>query len=99
MLVYNHHQPASNKWKIRDGQRKQLCEHIMSNAIKACQEDSGCLGFLFGGDASCDVDIWRNACARSLPASQSIFLPSQFLFACDELQQTHLAQKAMSPLA
>ena len=55
LLIYNNHQPASDKREFRDGQRIRFCRQVLLDAIRYHTPVSNNVGFAFGGDGNCNL--------------------------------------------
>ena len=58
LLVYNQHQPSSEERPFRPNQRLMFCKHILVDANEYCKRNRECCGFVFGGDANCNIPQW-----------------------------------------
>ena len=58
LLVYNQHQPSSPERPFPTNQRVMFCKHILDDAIEHCKRHTDCCGFVFGGDANCNMAQW-----------------------------------------
>ena len=62
LLVYNQHQPASKERPFPNAMRISFCKYILIDAMDCCRnQNSNCVGFVFGGDANCGVAHWNSA--------------------------------------
>ena len=61
MLVFNTHQPASDTRPFPGVMRTQFCKGIIEDALRLHSNCSDMCGWVFGGDANCDLTHWTSA--------------------------------------
>ena len=61
MLVYNNHQPSSDKRPFPPPMRIKFCLAILHDAIRWNAANSSSCGWVFGGDANCSLAVWMAA--------------------------------------
>ena len=84
LLVYNQHQPVSEGRPFEPAKRALFCKYVMDDAIRTCKDKPTCVGFLFGGDANCCVDIWRSIHSCDREVWRELFQEPKYIFASDE---------------
>ena len=55
LLVYNTHQPASDKRPFPPAMRINFCVAVLEDAVRFRTKDSRCIGFIQTGDANCTI--------------------------------------------
>ena len=58
----------------------------MDDAIRTCLDKPECVGFVFGGDANCDVETWREIHFKDKTWGLTFEEP-QYIFASTEMQR------------
>ena len=61
LLVYNTHQPASDKHIFPQSMCINFCKAIAHDATAAAKEDRNVIGFVLMGDANCTQALWSTA--------------------------------------
>ena len=61
LLVHNNHQPASGLRPFPANMRIRMCKEVLRNAIRYQHDNFHSIGFVFGGDANCNLPTWRTA--------------------------------------
>ena len=61
LLVYNTHQPASDKHRFPQGMRINFCKAVARDATASAKEESNLIGFVLMGDANCTQSQWSTA--------------------------------------
>jgi hypothetical protein len=61
LLVYNQHQPSSTKRPWRTPSRITFCAEILFDSCEEHSRDATNVGFVFGGDANCNLSHWSTA--------------------------------------
>ena len=61
ILIYNNHQPKSDKRPFKPASQIDFCKAVIRDAIQYCDENEQCAGYGFGGDANCGIGIWSMA--------------------------------------
>ena len=84
LLVFNQHQPASDRRPFPAPDRIRFCSEILRAGVSEHCEESTNIGFVFGGDANCDATVWANAILAET-CWQPHFQPAWFAFARDEI--------------
>jgi hypothetical protein len=64
MLIYNTYQPKSQKRKMSATMGVDFCKAVLRDAMAHAGADPSCVGFGFGGDATCSYGQWIAACAE-----------------------------------
>ena len=65
LLVYNAHQPASDKHDFTRSQRINFCEAIVRASNDNAKTEKNLIGFVLLGDAKCSVAQWRSVVWQS----------------------------------
>ena len=60
LLVYNTHQPASDKRAFPPAMRINFCVAVLEDAVRFRTKDSRCIGFIQTGDANCTIGTWAS---------------------------------------
>ena len=55
LLIYNQHQPSSDRRPFKPTQKVDFCKAILEDAMRQHSEDASIIGFGFGGDANCNM--------------------------------------------
>ena len=84
LLVYNQHQAVSEGRPFSLANRTRFCRYVMDDAIRTCEDKPSCVGFLFGGDANCGVDIWRPIHSSDREMWRELFQEPEYIFASVE---------------
>ena len=59
LLIYNNHQPSSDKRPFKEPARINFCKAVLKDAHYSKTDYN--IGFGFGGDANCDMSMWTTA--------------------------------------
>ena len=61
ILLYNSHQPDSDKRPFSKNSRIAFCKAVLADAILQAVADNRIVGFMFCGDANCNLPHWFTA--------------------------------------
>ena len=61
MIIYNSHQPSSTVHRFHGSKRIAFCKNVLQHAIQQHTNNPDLVGFVFAGNANCDVAHWQSA--------------------------------------
>ena len=74
LLVYNAHQPASDKHDFKRSQRINFCSAIVRASNDYAKTEKNLIGFVLLGDAKCSVAQWASAVWHSEMWSEGAYV-------------------------
>ena len=61
LMVYNTHQPSSDKRPLKQTSRIRFAKGVIQAAIRDMSASPSMVGFVCAGDANCSRAIWQSA--------------------------------------
>jgi len=84
-LVFNSHQPASEKRQFKPGARQQFCKALLVAGIAEHERNSANVGFIAGGDINCSRAPWSVALEQTKPDWCKYFEQPTFVFSTKQI--------------
>ena len=78
MLVFNTHQPASERRPFGASMRIAFCKALIRDALRLHADNPAMCGWVFGGDANCSLPHWTSA-FQQVPQSRLTFDAPSFV--------------------
>ena len=84
LLVFNQHQPASDKRRFKQSTRIRFCKEVLRAGVAEHCANQTNIGFIIGGDANCSRGAWGTAVLEDV-SWRTHFDGPQFAYATEAI--------------